>query len=95
MDNNNQEKYLLLIGGAGALGKSIVKIFKTVNNNNTNWKVHVIDFVECEEADKNIILAKNEKVYNQNQINQIYQAIDSFKYDSIINVAGAFEQGKN
>ena len=90
MENNNQFKYILIIGGSGCLGKALAKNFKS---GNSLWKVHVIDFNSNEDADKNIIIGKSEKLYNENQLKMIYQEIDKIKYDSILNVAGAFEGG--
>lgn len=90
MDNNINNKYVLVIGGSGILGKAITKIFKS---GNPLWKIHVIDFNENEDADKNIILSKKEKLYCENQMKIIYSSIDKFKYDSILNVAGLWEGG--
>ena len=50
MENNNQFKYILIIGGSGCLGKALAKNFKS---GNSLWKVHVIDFNSNEDADKN------------------------------------------
>jgi hypothetical protein len=90
MDNNNNYKYVLVIGGSGILGKAISKVFKS---GNSTWKIHVIDFHENEEADKNIILNKNEKLYCDNHLKIIYNSLDKIKYDSILNVAGSWEGG--
>lgn len=90
MDNNNQIKYVLIIGGSGCLGKALSKIFKS---GNSNWKVHVIDYIENDEADKCIVLNQNEKFLSETMIKTIYQGIDKIKYESIINVSGAYEGG--
>ena len=84
-------KYLLVIGGNGVLGTSIVNVFKS---NNFNWKICVIDYLENPEADKNITINKDDK-YDQKFVNEIYEKIESFSkvYQAIINVAGGWVRG--
>jgi nucleoside-diphosphate-sugar epimerase len=84
-------KFLLLLGGTGVLGSAIVKVFK---NNSINWKICCIDYVESKEADKNIILDKNDK-YNEELVKKVYKEIEDYntKYDAIINVAGGWVRG--
>ena len=89
MELNKNEKILLLIGGSGVLGKSIVKIFKL----NTNWKVYIIDYKSNDDADKNFVIKGNEKLYCESQLKQIYEWLDKVKFDCIMNVAGAWEGG--
>lgn len=88
--DNNQFKYVLIIGGAGNLGKALTKQFKL---GNTVWKVHNVDFFANEESDKNIVLNKQEKLYGETHLKAIYQVAEKIKYDAILSVAGAFEGG--
>lgn len=44
-------KKALVVGGNGALGKAVVRRFKQ-----DGWKIHSIDLVANERADKNIIV---------------------------------------
>jgi hypothetical protein len=84
-------KYLLLIGGNGVLGTSIVNVFKNINS---NWKICVIDYQENPEADKNIIISKEDK-FNDTYIKNLYERIEPFSkvFHAIINVAGGWERG--
>ena len=49
-------KSVLVIGGSGALGKSVVNTFKNIN---PGWNILNIDLSENKEANQNIILDKN------------------------------------
>lgn len=84
-------KYLLLIGGNGVLGTSILNVFK---NNNSNWKICVIDYQENTEADKNILISKEDK-FDESFIKNLYEKIEPFSkvFQAIINVAGGWERG--
>jgi len=76
-------KSVLVIGGAGALGRSVVKTFKTIS---PIWNVLSIDFVENQEANQNIIVQKN---FDKSTIVNINNAIKN-NFDCVINVAGGW-----
>jgi prephenate dehydrogenase len=44
-------KKSLVVGGAGALGRSVINVFK-----NKGWKVASMDFVNHDKADANVHL---------------------------------------
>ena len=56
-------KNILVIGGSGALGKSVVNTFK---NSKPVWKVFNLDFNDNNTADTNIKIDNNEKLTNEN-----------------------------
>ena len=76
-------KSVIVIGGAGALGRSVVKTFK---NMSPAWNVLSIDLVENQEANENIILQKN---FDKSTIVNINNTIKN-NFDCIINVAGGW-----
>ena len=76
-------KSVLVIGGSGALGKSIVSSLKKLKQGSF---VYSADLIKNEEASKNIILPKK---YEENSLAEIKKNFDH-KFDCIINVAGAF-----
>lgn len=76
-------KSVLVIGGSGALGKSVVKTFKSMS---PAWNVLNIDLVENHDANQNIKLEKN---LNKSTIENINKAITN-NFDCVINVAGGW-----
>ena len=79
----NELKSVLVIGGAGALGRSVVNTFK---NMSPAWNVLNIDLVENKEANENIILPKN---LDKTTIAKINSSIKN-NFDCVINVAGGW-----
>lgn len=77
------EKSVLVIGGCGALGKSIVSSLKTLKN---GCFVYSADFTKNKEASKNILLPKK---YEKDSLKKIKKNL-KHKFDLIINVAGGF-----
>lgn len=82
-------KNLLVVGGAGQLGRSIIKTFKM---NTPKWNVMNIDFKDNKEADMNYIIRDNLK---KEEIERIHQNkfLESDKLDCLINVAGGWLGG--
>jgi len=76
-------KSALVIGGSGALGKSVVNSLKTLK---TGCFVYSADFIENKEASKNIILPKK---YEKDSLVKIKKQFNH-KFDCVINVAGGF-----
>lgn len=79
----NELKSVLVIGGAGALGRSIVKTFKNIS---PAWNIFSVDLIENKDANQNIILQKK---LDKSTINKIDNSIDN-NFDCIINVAGGW-----
>lgn len=81
-------KKILVIGGNGALGKSVVSKFKAA----PKWNVMNIDFNSNENADSNYLLKSNldtdEVIEIKNQ-----QFLSESKIDCIVNVAGGWQGG--
>ena len=83
-------KNLLIIGGNGNLGKSIVSLFKKAD-----WRTFSIEYTENINSDSNFILKRNEKL-DEEALTKLYYDLDAFTdnranlFDSIINVAGGF-----
>lgn len=50
-------KKSLIVGGAGALGRGIINVFK-----NKGWQVMSMDFKSHEKADSNLILDSSQKI---------------------------------
>lgn len=81
----NCNKFLLLIGGSGNLGRAIVNTFIK-----KNWSICTIDFKENKDADFNILLERDklpDVKYIHYQIEK-YMGLNLF--DAIINSAGGF-----
>jgi len=74
-------KSVLIIGGAGALGKSVVNAFKT-----SSWKITNIDLIKNKEANQNILI---QKPFDKDLILNVHKQIKS-NYDCVINVAGGW-----
>ncbi len=90
MDPNNI-KYLLIIGGNGEIGKSIIKLFR--NDSTITWKICIIDCNRNDEADKTIQI-KIEK-FTETTIKQIKKELEAFNklYDGIITLSGSWVGG--
>ena len=59
-------KSALIMGGNGALGKTMGTAFKA-----QSWKVINVDLHKNDEADHNLIINGDDKI--QNQLNHIYE----------------------
>jgi dihydropteridine reductase len=83
-----KSKLGLIVGGSGALGKSVVSVFKR-----RGWSLLNIDIHANTEADINLVLDSNKKI--QEQIRLIHEQTSSFSkaFDSIICTAGGFDMG--
>ena len=77
-------KSALVIGGSGALGKSVVNSLKTLKS---GCFVYSADFIKNKQASKNILLPKK---YDKDSMKQIRKNL-KHKFDLIINVAGGFK----
>lgn len=77
-------KNALILGGSGALGKSLVQAFKS---SKPIWKVINIDMFSNKEADMNYEIKKN---LDASEIKEIKNKIKS-NLDCIISVAGGWE----
>ncbi len=84
-------KYLLVIGGHGALGDAIIEAFK---NEDSSWQICVLDLQISEKADKNIIIEKIEK-FSEEPLANLCKELQSFskKFDAIFNVARGYVRG--
>jgi NAD(P)-dependent dehydrogenase (short-subunit alcohol dehydrogenase family) len=76
----------LVIGGNGALGRSVTRMFKQ-----TGWKVISMDVDVCKYSDSNIIVDARKTIREQ-AANLVAQT-DKYKFNSIICVAGGFQMG--
>ena len=83
-----KSKLGLIVGGSGALGKSVVSVFKR-----QGWQLLNIDLQANTEAHSNLILDSQKKI--QEQIRQIHEQTGAFSksFDSIICTAGGFDMG--
>lgn len=82
-------KSVLVVGGNGALGKSVVNKFKNCTKN--PWIVTSLDMTENKNSNKNILLNK-QFISDSKYIDQIHSEIGSNqKFNSVICVAGGFE----
>ncbi|KAK7085030.1 hypothetical protein SK128_007458 [Halocaridina rubra] len=81
---------IVVYGGRGALGAALVKHFKA-----HNYWVGAIDLVANEEADVNILVAKEDNWSSQASavISGLTEALGEDKIDAIINVAGGWAGG--
>jgi len=84
----SQYKHLLVVGGAGNLGRAIVNAFKG------SWKVASLDLKANSQAHHNVLLGDP----NQNleeRIPKIYTDLENFskQYDSVLCVAGGWVGG--
>jgi hypothetical protein len=78
-------KQVLIYGSSGALGRSLVKLFKS-----KNYITTAIDFTENLQVDKSFVIKSipPSKVYDQ-----ISLQLGQLKFDTIINVAGGWKGG--
>ncbi|KAL7631288.1 UNVERIFIED_CONTAM: hypothetical protein RMT77_018409 [Armadillidium vulgare] len=81
---------VIVYGGKGALGATVVKHFK-----NNNWWVGSIDLVPNEEADSNITVDKDATWEGQTQsvMSDLQKILGDEKLDAIFNVAGGWAGG--
>jgi NAD(P)-dependent dehydrogenase (short-subunit alcohol dehydrogenase family) len=79
-------KSVLVIGGSGALGKSVVSVFKKTP---PPWCVYSLDFSNNTIADTNLLFKKPEDLTDDNFITEITKKIP--KLDCIVNVAGGWQ----
>jgi len=81
-------KHLLVVGGAGNLGRAIVNKFSR------DWKVASLDIRANSQAHHNILLGDT-SIKLQDRIPKIYTDVESFSknYDSIFCVAGGWSGG--
>ncbi|KAJ1523795.1 hypothetical protein HK096_001642, partial [Nowakowskiella sp. JEL0078] len=78
---------VLIYGGSGALGRTLVTAFK-----NANWSVTSVDFRENSEATSNVLLSTNDKF--EEQYNKVHAILSKEKkLDAIFNVAGGWVGG--
>ncbi|CAG9323566.1 unnamed protein product [Blepharisma stoltei] len=80
----NLMRRALVIGGSGALGRSMVEIFRD------SWEVTSVDLRENSSAHKNIILNELQKI--DDQCESCKRELTG-KYDAILCVAGGFAGG--
>lgn len=81
-------KKVLVMGGNGALGKSVISLFK--NTKSANFQVFNLDFTYNPLAYQNIILDKD-FMYNDDILKEITEKLGDNDFDSMINVAGGWE----
>lgn len=84
-------KNILVIGGSGALGKSVVSVFK---KNNPIWRVSNLDFTINSNADENIEIKNVENILNEDYIKEISKKLNknhSNKLNCIVSVAGGWQ----
>jgi len=81
---------VLVYGGKGALGSTIVGYFKS-----KNWWVGSIDMFPNEEAHANIVLESTESWQAQEQavVSKVEEALSGEKVDAILCVAGGWAGG--
>ena len=79
---------LLVVGGSGALGKSVVNAFKKIN-----WQVANIDVIQNDKADINYLIAKDKHMGEE--IKTLNPKIKDlgYKFNSIICTAGGWAPG--
>lgn len=81
-------KKIVIIGGAGALGKSMVNCFKT---SKPSWNIMNIDYFANKEAHYNYIIRND---LNSTELKEIGNSdFISNKIDCIVNVAGGWSGG--
>eukprot|EP01132_Coremiostelium_polycephalum_P010114 gene10114-12406_t len=79
-------KNILVMGGNGALGASIVNLFKT-----KGWAVTSVDFSDNKVSDHSFVI----KSSNESEIQNVEKELTSrnLKFDSIVCAAGGFTMG--
>jgi len=77
---------LLVWGGNGALGQSIIKAFQKIQ-----WETVSVDYVGNKDATTNVLLAKN-KNWKDNALHAS-SAIGQQKFEAMVNTAGAWVGG--
>ncbi|XP_044740372.1 dihydropteridine reductase [Chrysoperla carnea] len=83
-------KRVLIYGGKGALGATVVKHFKS-----NNFWVGSIDLAQNPDADENIIVERNDSLEDQESkvISAIKSVLNDQKLDAVICVAGGWAGG--
>ena len=83
-----KSKLGLIVGGSGALGNSVISVFKR-----RGWTLLNIDLKANTTADANIIIDSQKKI--QEQLRLIHDQTSAFSksFDSIICTAGGFDMG--
>ena len=79
---------LLVVGGSGALGKSVVSAFKKIN-----WNVTNIDVVNNQDADSNLLVDPLINIGQENS-SKIIPLLKDKKFNSIICTAGGWTGGE-
>lgn len=84
-------QYLLIIGGYGDFGNAIIETFK---NQNSIWKICVIDLNQNLKADVNIIIDQEDQ-FSQEWLKKIYSELEKFSkyYDAIFDITRAWKIG--
>lgn len=79
----------LIFGGSGALGRSMVKIFK-------GWEVTSVDFTKNDESTNNIVIKDaSDLTFVKSELNQLGNIHNSIleKFNCIVCVAGGWTGG--
>ncbi|ORY03627.1 dihydropteridine reductase-like protein [Basidiobolus meristosporus CBS 931.73] len=81
---------VIIYGGSGALGSSVVKFFKKMN-----WSVISIDLVPSESADKNVTLSPSDSFEEQGfkALSEVEKQLAGNKADAVLCVAGGWAGG--
>jgi dihydropteridine reductase len=77
---------VLVYGGRGALGQSIVRLF-----NKKNWHTVSVDFTENNDATRSVIIPKDDSWSNQAQ--HVEENVKSESFDAVVCVAGGWTGG--
>jgi len=85
--NSSKAPRLLVWGGNGALGKSIIQAFK-----GKQWETVSVDYKENNEASKNIVLSTN-KSWKENALDASTGLEAEGKFAMMVNTAGAWVGG--
>ncbi|KAK9722288.1 hypothetical protein K7432_002772 [Basidiobolus ranarum] len=81
---------VIVYGGAGALGSSVVKFFQK-----KNWSVISIDLLPSDSADKSVTLSPNESFEEQGYkaLSEVEKQLAGNKADAVLCVAGGWAGG--
>lgn len=80
-------KNVLIIGGSGQLGRTVLTTFKTKS---PKWNTFNIDFSDNKEATDNYKIDNTWKT-NESTIPNIHKKFKITKYDCIVSVAGGWQ----
>ena len=83
-----KSKVGLIVGGSGALGSSVVNVFKK-----NGWRLLNVDVKANTSVDSNFLIDPNLRL--KDQVKQVHEHTKTFStsFDSIICTAGGFEMG--